>query len=399
MAMIKWILTTAEKYAGLSVKDNNALYFLEDTREIYRGELEYTNSVNIVEELPNFAAKGKLYILSDTLEGKVYNGSEWKTVIPSISDVLTDEAVENGVVTGEAIKDYVTKKIADMTSGMVTELDTDKVTLTTRIPVIGQTLGSYKDGDFIEAGETLTTILKKQFAKQIPPTYSTPSFSMTPSNQSVESGTLVNPTVNGTFTKRDAGDVTEYKLVRLYNGNSETVLTKATIEQYMQPEITVEDGGNLKFTGTVNYAQGPVKNDNLGLPYPTGQIKAGTLSQTITYTGQRKAFYGRDNQSEAAAESSEIRSLPQNVLNPVNGTKLTISIQSGDSRVTFAYPAALRDVTSVMSSALNLNVKDTFQKTLVDVEGANGYKATQYKVYTYIPAIPFATSDTYTITI
>lgn len=399
MAMIKWVLTTAEKYTGLSVKDSNALYFLEDTREIYRGELEYTSSVNIVEELPTFAAKGKLYVLSNTLEGKVYTGSEWKTVIPALLDTLTDEAEANGIVTGEAIKEYVSKRIEEITSSMITELDTDKVTLTTRIPVIGQTLGSYKDGDFIEAGETLTTILKKQFAKQIPPTYSAPAFSMTPSNQSVESGTLVNPTVNGSFTKRDAGDVTEYKLNRIYNGATETVLTETAIKQYAQPQITVEDGANLKFTGTVKYADGPIKNDNLGLPYPTGQIKAGSLSQTITYTGQRKAFYGRDGQSAAATESAQVRSLPQNVLNPVNGTKLTISIQAGDSRVTFAYPATLRDVTSVMSSALNLNVKDTFQKTLVDVEGANGYKATQYKVYTYIPAIPFATSDTYTVTI
>lgn len=397
--MVRWCLTTSAYYNSLEVKEPNFLYFLDDTKEIYRGEIEYTSSVYIVDELPELAAKGKLYILSNTLEGKIWNGTQWKTVIPAVSSTLTDEDVENGTVTGEAIKAYVGKKISDITQGMVTELSTDKVTLASKITVKGQTLGSYKDGDEILPGETLTSILKKQFAKQIPPTYNAPTMSMSPSNQTVESGTKVNPTVTASYNKRDGGDVTNYKLDRIVNGQTTTVINNASIQPYVQDEIMVQDGGLLKFTAKIDYAAGPIKEDNLGDPYPSTSIKAGSLTNTITYTGQRKTFYGKDTKSQAATTSAEVRALPQSVMNAANGTKLTINIAAGDTRVTFAYPATLRDVTSVLSSALNLNVKDTFVKSLVDVEGANEYNAIQYKVFTYIPAIPFASSDTYTVTI
>lgn len=397
--MVKWCLTTSAYYNSLETKEPNFLYFLDDTKEIYRGDVEYTSAVNVVDEYPEFAAKGKLYVLSSTLETKTWNGTEWKTVAPGVSTVLTDDDVQNGTVTGEAVKAYVGQKVRDIVSGMATELDTDKVFLASPISVLGQTLGSYKDGDTIEAGTTLTSLLKKQFAKQIPPTYTAPSFSMSPGDQSVESGSLVTPTISGSYNQQDGGAITSYVLTRLYDGSSEEVVNDTTLKTYSQPQIMVKDGASLKYTGVLKYADGPIKNDNLGEPYPDTSIKANQFTRTCTYTGKRKCFYGRDKESAAADTSDAVRALPQNVMAPAAGTKLTISILAGDTRVTFAYPANLRDVNSVVSSALNLNVKDTFTKELVDVEGANGYNVMQYKVYTYIPAIPFASSDTYTVTI
>lgn len=397
--MVKWCLTTSAYYNSLETKEPNFLYFLDDTKEIYRGDVEYTNAVNIVDEYPELAAKGKLYVLSSTLESKIWTGTEWKTVSPGVSTVLTDEDVVNGTVTGEAVKAYVGQKVRDIVAGMTTELDTDKIFLASAISVKGQTLGSYKDGDTIEVGTTLTSLLKKQFAKQIPPTYTTPTYSMSPGDQTVESGSFVNPTINGSYNQNDGGDITSYVLSRLYDNQSEDVVNATSIKSYTQPQIMVKDGASLKYTGVVRYADGPIKNDNLGDPYPSTSIKANQLTRTCTYTGKRKCFYGRDKVATKADTSEAVRALPQNVMGPGNGTKLTISILAGDTRVSFAYPANLRDVSSVVSSALNLNVKDTFTKELVDVEGANGYDAMQYKVYTYIPAIPFASSDTYTVTI
>lgn len=398
--MLKWILTTASHYNGLEIKDPNALYFVEDTHEIYRGSTEFTSSLYFVEELPQFAAKGKIYVKSSTLEGSVWTGEEWKVVLPQIHNVLEDDTDCEGLVTGNAIKNYVQAKIAELSAEGGIELNTDSIVTTKEIKVLGQTIGSYKDGDTIPAGETLTSILAKQFAKQIPPTYQKPTYSMSPANAAKEAGDIISFNVTGTFTKKDAGDLTSYTLSRYYNGETTNVVDGASsIENYREESITVEDGANLKYTGTVKYAAGPIKNDNLDMPYPTGSIQAGSLSASFTYTGQRKTFYGRDAQTEKAADSAAVRALPQSVLNAVNGTKLTISILAGDKRVTFAYPATLRDVTSVISSALNLDVKGTFVKEVVKVEGLNGYKAIDYKVYTYIPAIPFASTDTYTVTI
>lgn len=397
--MLKWILATSSYYNSLEEKDAGALYFLEDTQEIYRGAVEYTNSVVFTDELPELAAKGKIYVKNDTYESSVWTGTEWKTVIPQIHTVLDDNVVCNGLVTGEGIKAYVTKKVAEIVSGGDIDLTTDNVVTTREIQVKGQTLGSYKDGDTIPIGENLTTILTKQFAKQIPPTYSAPSYSISPGNSNHESGSEINFTVGGTFTQRDAGALQNYKLVRTVNGANTDVVTGAAIQNFVQPNIQVIDGGGIKFTGTVTYADGAIKNDNLGMPYPTGSIKAGSLTSSFTVTGQRKTFYGRDTGKTPCNDSNTVRALPQNTLNAGNGTKLTIAIKTGDTRVTFAYPANLRDVTSVVSTALNLDVKDTFEKQTIDVEGANGYNPIQYKVYTYIPAIPFASNDTYTVTI
>lgn len=398
--MLKWILTTASHYNGLELKDPNALYFIEDTHEIYRGSTEFTSSLYFVDELPEFAAKGKIYVKSSNLEGSVWTGEEWRVVLPEIHNTLDDDTDCTGLVTGNAIKNYVKSKIAELSAGGSIELNTDSITTTKEIKVLGQTLGSYKDGDIIPAGETLTSILAKQFAKQIPPTYSAPTYSISPGSSAREAGDIISFNVTGSFNKKDAGDMTSYTLSRYYNGEITNVVNGAgTIETYREESITVEDGANLRYTGTVKYADGPIKNDNLDMPYPTGSIKAGQLTSSFTYTGQRKTFYGRDAQTEKAADSAAVRALPQNVLNAGNGTKLTISILAGDKRVTFAYPATLRDVTSVISSALNLDVKGTFVQEVVQVEGLNGYKPIDYKVYTYIPAIPFASNDTYTVTI
>lgn len=399
--MIKWILTNATRYKSLEVKDADALYFLEDTKEIYKGNDLYTGSVVFVDSLPELAATDKIYVVKSTHQCSVWTGEKWETLFPQISASLTDDESSEGLVTGDAIKAYVIKKIADLSvDGNSIELTTDNIKTTKEIHVKGQTIGSYKDGDTIPAGESLTNILTKQFAKQIPPTYVAPTYTISPGSRAYEAGEAVTINVTGTFTQKDAGALESYKLVKTVSGANTDVVTGAqTVQPHNEEGLTIPDGANVKFTGTVNYADGAIKNDNLGEPYPKGSIKAGSLTSSLTLTGQRKCFYGKDKLKAACANSGEVRALPQNVLNPANGTRLTIAIAEGDTRITFAYPATLRDVSSVISSTLNLDVKGTFNKEIVQVEGANGYKAIDYKVYTYIPAIPFASADTYTVTI
>lgn len=113
MAMIKWIVTNSTAYAGLLEKDSNALYFLQDTQEIYKGATSFTQAVMMVPSFPEKGAQGKVYMNSTTLEGKVWTGSEWKTIIEQVAKSLTDEVVENKAVSGEAIKTYVTTKLTE----------------------------------------------------------------------------------------------------------------------------------------------------------------------------------------------------------------------------------------------------------------------------------------------
>lgn len=129
MAMIKWIVATSAAYAALETKDVNALYFLSDTGELYKGSKSFTEGVILVDEFPAKGALGKMYIHNTTLEGKVWTGSAWKTVIEEVAKSLTDDVTTNVAVTGEAIKAYVTAKFAEQVEGKFVEgITYDKAT-------------------------------------------------------------------------------------------------------------------------------------------------------------------------------------------------------------------------------------------------------------------------------
>ena len=69
-------------------------------------------------------------------------------------------------------------------------------------------------------------------------------------------------------------------------------------------------------------------------------------------------------------------------------------------RVVIAYPARLRDLTSVKDvNALNADIVSSFKKELINVEGFNGYDAISYKVYTLDYAFGASTTNTYKVVI
>lgn len=178
MAMIKWVITTSTAYAGLDLKDTNALYFLQDTQEIYKGETSFTQSIVMVEDrFPAKGAQGKIYIHGTTLEGKVWNGSAWKTVIQPVATSLSDSATENKAVSGEAVKAYVTEKLTTAITGkFVDGITYDKATkelsytkngTATKVGIEGFVTGASYDGGSgklsftVQGGEAIDINLPK----------------------------------------------------------------------------------------------------------------------------------------------------------------------------------------------------------------------------------------------
>ena len=83
-----------------------------------------------------------------------------------------------------------------------------------------------------------------------------------------------------------------------------------------------------------------------------------------------------------------------------NGNTFSINIPVNATRVIFAYPSTLRDVTSVKDvNGMNAEIKSAFTQSTVLVEGANGYTAISYKVYTTDYGEPNNKANTYTVTI
>lgn len=271
------------------------------------------------------------------------------------------------------------------------------VTLDEEFRVTGVNVGNLTDGTVIDAGTSVLELLQRMLQKQIPPTYSAPTLSIS-GGQTVEAGTRLQPTINPTYTKKDGGNVTNYVLKK----NGTQVLTSGTADSYTEAEeIQIGDGTTTYYEATVQYDAGPIKNDNFNNPYPTGSIQAGTInSNRVNYVGQRKRFWTTDSESTVPSESDEIRAFKNSALNPAAGNTFDVIIPAGGKRAMFAYPATLRDVSSVKYVELgNGEVKDTFTKYTIRVAGANGYEPIDYKVYVYVSAVPAAGQMTYKVTI
>lgn len=401
--MISWVLTNSIAFNSMNTRDDNALYFLSDTKEIYRGTTSYSNSVvtyNSNSGLPTSGiAINKLYINTDTYEGYMHDGTEWVNVIKPVSNILNDATdYDDHIVTGIAVKAWVTNKIEEIiTSGAVKAINTK---LGNTITVKGPGIGSYSNGSVISEDDDVWTVLRNMLETRIPPTYTAPTMSINLSNVSVEAGTAIQPTISSVFTQNDAGGVVRYLLTRTIGSDTVTLVDSTVISSYIDTSINVEDA-DVFYTATIYYAAGPIKNDNLGKPDTNGSIPSGYLTITRRYSSYRKAFYGSENGPLVPCVTpAEIRALPLQSTGaaPTGNNAITIQCTEGDTRVSIAYPADLPDITRIKSVQLgDMNILAVFNKTIIPIGSLTGNSVIDYKLYTYIPDIPFPASDVYIV--
>lgn len=101
---VRFFLGTREHYNSVTNPNPLALYFCQDTGELFRGAQCISDGVRVVQELPELAqaAKGKLYYLLNAREGYVAapDGTAWIQVIHAnidISQYYTKEEVEASI--------------------------------------------------------------------------------------------------------------------------------------------------------------------------------------------------------------------------------------------------------------------------------------------------------------
>ena len=125
--LVKWVATTQAAYAALATKDAYTLYWLEDTKEIYKGATSYTEAVVFYDTtLPAVGAAGKMYIENTTLQGSVWTGSAWKTVIEPVSQSVMDGgSATTKAVSGAAVKAYVEAQASTISAQAVTDMSWD----------------------------------------------------------------------------------------------------------------------------------------------------------------------------------------------------------------------------------------------------------------------------------
>lgn len=106
MAVLSWHIVDSATFAAATTKDASALYFISDTNEIYRGAVLFSPSAEMyADALPAVKATNRIYINSTTLEGSIWNGTAWKTIIQPLGEV--EPLNTNKAVSGAKIKTYV----------------------------------------------------------------------------------------------------------------------------------------------------------------------------------------------------------------------------------------------------------------------------------------------------
>lgn len=135
--MLTWHYITRKAFddAADATKTADKLYFISDTHEIYKGTQLFNESITLVTEFPASGAAGRLYVDSTTLEGKIWTGAAWSTVIQPVQATLTASDTAKPV-SGKAVADYVTGEIAkvtgskDLVTGVAYAADDNKLTVT-----------------------------------------------------------------------------------------------------------------------------------------------------------------------------------------------------------------------------------------------------------------------------
>ena len=304
---------------------------------------------------------------------------------------------------------------------LVGNVDADKVILRGDITLAGnytqvgnltktQTGTATFSTDGISVAAALKEILSKRVQPSITANPSVGNVTISPSG-AVEAGTIID-SITGSKVTFDDGAYT-------YEAATGVTVTGRTVTRVTSPaasggDVTVNDDGsftdtgadgtgfqigdqggegvlsNLKYTETVSYSAGNVAKDNLGdASNPVVKISAGSVSKTsAAITPFRKYFYGYGSTQTVTIDSDVIRSLTNSTGAASNGTTFTINITDGTKEVIIAYPGSLRDITSIEDkNAFGTDIKGSFTKSTVQVEGANGYTAIDYKVYVYHPDV------------
>jgi Flp pilus assembly pilin Flp len=300
-------------------------------------------------------------------------------------------------------KTYSSAKIAQLASGAAGASLSAPITA-----LVGA--GSIAAGDTLDAGTDFEGFVRRLVLKTFYPTFVNPSATLNVNlGTNVEAGTIATITLSVAFNLGQirgalvgglwsdtaiqaprAGAATAYTIDGTANGTNNS-LSRA--------DYQVIDGANT-WSASVDYAQGAQPLDSDGQPFGT-PLAAGMINANRTIQGRRNAFYGTSSVTATPySHSAQIRDMAGKLLNPANGSSFTLAIPAGATLVCFAYPATLRDVSSVTYvEGLGAQVKGVFNKSSVQVSGANNYAPIEYKVFSFVPAEAFSQAATYEVTI
>lgn len=282
-------------------------------------------------------------------------------------------------------------------------LFTNDLVITANVGV--HTIDSSGSKTLATTGKSVKQVMDLLFSEEKNPTITQPYVNLSSSSMgSKEAGTRISPSYSaslnaGTYQYGPATGVTvtTWTITDTNSGSKDTA--SGTFDEFQ-----VTDSTQYRITAIAEHTEGTIPVTNLGNEYPSGQIQAGSKTKQVgTITGHRKTFYGTVESKDTAIDSTLIRSLAGKSSGALsNGSTFNINIPIGAIRIIIAYPATLRDLTSVLDvNAFDTPIQSEFlkNKTSVQVEGANSYSAIEYKLFYMDYANANDTLNTYKVTI
>lgn len=301
--------------------------------------------------------------------------------------------------------EYVDTEMPACGGGIISEIDAEAVYFSddlTTTSAIGNITLTNGQATIPAKGKNLREVWDSIFVKEMNPSTTQPSVSLIVSEaQAHEVGTKVAPTYSatlkaGSYSYGPSTGVTATTWLVIDTQGNESTSASGSFT-----EVTVTDDIDYRITAVATHTAGAVPLTNIGNEYVAGQIAAGSKSASSgSLDGYRNSFYGTMSE-KTDIDSAAIRALAGKSGKALaDGATFNVSVPVGAVRVVIAYPATLRDVTSIKDvNGLNAEISSGFTSVTMDVEGANNYKPIPYKVYTLDFAKANDMANTFAVTI
>ena len=165
MADVLFKSGTYAQYVGLTTKNDNTIYFI-DNGQIYKGETSYTDQIVVVSALPSTLVAGKVYVNTTDKSVTYYDGTTSTVVIPETVGTIGGATPDTNLANVKAIKDFVAAEIAKIPAAIdYTVTITDETAGTGELTK--QTIKQGESGSEVEIGTIVVPDLKME-AKATP---------------------------------------------------------------------------------------------------------------------------------------------------------------------------------------------------------------------------------------
>lgn len=104
MAIVEFYSTTKAKYDNIGIKNDDALYFL-DNGQLYKGETLIGNGIEIVDTYPTTGVAGIIYVKPSNGGAKIWTGSTYIDLVLPMSSAINSSSTHNQIPSAKAVWD------------------------------------------------------------------------------------------------------------------------------------------------------------------------------------------------------------------------------------------------------------------------------------------------------